>query len=95
LTVEKYLDLAEIEFDTFISTVQESDEYLDILSLRSVEPVTAILAILLKICGQEMLSRAGRKGKEVFFLVPSEAEDLLPILRTIPPELRIDFSWGL
>jgi len=37
-----------------------------------------------------MINRA-KKGK-IFFLIPSEAEALLPALNKIPPELRVELS---
>jgi ppGpp synthetase/RelA/SpoT-type nucleotidyltranferase len=88
ITIEKYLSLAKITFQELIQKVEENDEYSNMLSLRSVEPVTAILAVLIEISGQEMIKRA--KKRKVFFLVPNEAEELLPVLNKIPPDLRVD-----
>ncbi|MEN8218221.1 MAG: hypothetical protein ABFS56_17995 [Pseudomonadota bacterium] len=88
ITIEKYLSLAKITFQELSQKVEENDEYSNMLSLRSVEPVTAILAVLIEISGEEMIKRA--KKRKVFFLVPNEAEELLPVLNKIPPDLRVD-----
>ena len=46
ITIEKYLSLAKITFQEFSQKVEENEEHSNMLSLRSVEPVTAILAVL-------------------------------------------------
>jgi ppGpp synthetase/RelA/SpoT-type nucleotidyltranferase len=90
ITIEKYLSLAKIKFHDFTTKIAENEQYSQMLSLRSVEPVTAILAVLIEISGQNLINRA-KKGK-IFFLIPSEAEELLPALSKIPPELRVNLS---
>ncbi len=90
ITIEKYLSLAKLKFQDFSQKVEKNQEYSNMLSLRSVEPITAILAVLIKINGQEMIKTA--KKRKVFFLIPNEAEELLPILSQIPVELRVDLK---
>ncbi|MCK5525114.1 MAG: RelA/SpoT domain-containing protein [Thiomargarita sp.] len=90
ITIEKYLSLANITFHDFTAKIAKNEQYFQMLSLRSVEPVTAILAVLIKISGQNLINRA--KKRKIFFIIPSEAEELLPALSKIPPELRVDFS---
>ena len=84
ITIENYLNLAGISFDTFLSHL---DTYRQILELRSVGPIPSTLAILLDIKKQDFLQKAKRNS--VFFLVPSETEELLPILKDIPAEMRV------
>lgn len=87
IIVEKYLQLAGMSFEEFLNVTKENAE---IIALRSVGPVISILAVLLTVKNDELIRKA--RQSKIFFLVPQEAEQLLPILERIPTDLRISLN---
>ncbi len=91
LIIDNYLKIANISFNVIIDNIK-IDPYSKIITLRNVDPIIIVLLIIIDICGDGFFDRA--RTNNLYFLIPNEVEELLPKLRKIPADLRIDLSLG-